>query len=116
MQYKHLQVRDDGDVVVVQILGTRVAGVMEIEELGQELYQLIDEGRHTKLVLDFSSVGYLSSAMFGKLLRLNGKVKACGGMLRLCGICPTILEVFHVCKLDTIFDIRHDEADALPRF
>jgi anti-anti-sigma regulatory factor len=47
---------------------------------------------------------------------LNGKVKACGGMLRLCGICPTVLDVFHVCKLDTIFDIRHDEADALPRF
>jgi len=116
VQYKHLRIRAEGDVAVVQILGTRIAGVLETEELGRELYQLLDEENQIKVVLDFSLVEYVSSAVFGKLIRLNAEVKARGGMMRICSIRPAVLEVFHTCMLDSIFDIRQDEADALPQF
>jgi anti-anti-sigma factor len=116
VQYKHLRIRAEGDVAVVQILGTRIAGVLETEELGHELYQLLDEENYTKIVLDLSLVEHTSSAIFGKLIHLNAKVKARGGRIWLCSIQPAVLEVIHTCKLDSIFDIRQDEADALPRF
>ena len=65
---------------------------------------------------DLSLVEHTSSAIFGKLIHLNAKVKARGGRIWLCSIQPAVLEVIHTCKLDSIFDIRQDEADALPRF
>ena len=115
MQYKYLPIRE-GDVAVVQIIPPHITGVLDTEELGRELYDLLDRQNQTKFVLDLSLVEFLSSAVFGKLIRLNAKMKARGGMLRLCGVQPPVLEVLRLCKLDSIFDIRQDEGDALPRF
>ena len=84
--------------------------------MGQELYRLVEEGKHRRLVLDFTDVDYLSSALIGKLISLNGKVRAHDGSVKLCSIRPEIFEIFRTCKLDRIFSINKDLADALPSF
>jgi anti-sigma B factor antagonist len=101
---------------VVRFRDRRISNLLEIEQVGQELYRLVDEGKHKRLVLDFSDVEYLSSALIGKLISLNAKVQARGGSVRLCSIRPEIFEVFHVCKLDRIFSINKDAGDASPSF
>ena len=63
---------------------------------------------------DFSDVDYLSSALIGKLISLNAHVQARGGSVKLCSIRPEIMDVFHACKLDRIFSINKDVADASP--
>lgn len=115
-EYQKLQIDNAGEVTVVHLRQRRIADLTEIEQFGRELYQLVEKENRTKMVLDFSAVEFLSSAAFGKLIVLNGKVKARDGALKLCNIRPQVLEIFHVCKLDSIFDIRQDEADALPTF
>jgi anti-sigma B factor antagonist len=67
-------------------------------------------------VLNFSSVGFMSSAALGKLITLDKKVKAKGGVLKLCNIKPEIYEVFAITRLDRLFDIKKDESEALAAF
>ncbi len=47
---------------------------------------------------------------------LDKKVKAHGGKLKLSNIRPEIYEVFAITKLNKLFDIKDDEADALASF
>ena len=113
---QRLETQHSGDVTAVRFRDPRITDSLEIEELGRELYQLAAEDGHGKLVLNFSEVEFLSSAVLGKLIRLNGKVKAGGGALKLCNVRPQIYEAFKICCLDKVFDIRPDEADALAAF
>jgi anti-sigma B factor antagonist len=114
--YQRLEISEGGGVTVVRFRDRSIADMLEIEEVGRELYRLVEERKQKRLVLDFSGVDYLSSALVGKLLSLNSKVQARGGSVKLCSIRREILEVFHACKLDRIFCINKDAADASPSF
>ncbi len=105
-----------GKVAVAQFRESHISNALQIEELGLELYRLIEEDSRKRLVLDFSQVKFFSSAAIGKLISANGKVKARNGTMKLCNISPEILDVLRTCKLDRVFDIRQDGADAMSSF
>ena len=67
-------------------------------------------------MLNFSSVEFLSSAALGKLITLDKKVKVHNSKLKLSNIRPEIYEVFAITKLNKLFDIYDNEADALTAF
>ena len=120
-QYQQITIEDIeldlmGNVTIVQFREPRITDLLEIEQLGRELYQLIEEPVHRKLVLDFSEVMFFSSAAIGKLISLSGKLRALSGILKLCNLRPEVLDVLRVCKLDTVFDIRQDRNDAMLSF
>jgi anti-sigma B factor antagonist len=114
--YQHLNVSDVGDVTVVRFLEHKIVEDVNIQELGQEMFRLVEVDGHARLLLDFSAVDFLSSAALGKLITLDKKMKAHGGVLKLSNIRPEIYEVFAITKLNRLFDIRKDEADALAAF
>lgn len=114
--YKRLDVNDVGDVTVVRFKDKKIVEDINIEELGRELFHLIEEDGRKKLLLNFSTVDFLSSSALGKLITLEKKVRAHGGVLKLSNIRPEIYEVFTITKLDRLFDIKDDEADALAVF
>jgi anti-sigma B factor antagonist len=103
-------------VTVVRFLDSRVTNPMEIEDLGQQLYHVLEVKNCLKLVLDFSPVEFLSSATIGKLMSLNRKVKQSKAALRLCNLRQEIRDVFRICNLDRMFEIREDQADAIASF
>ena len=86
-----------------------------IQEMGRELFTLVGDD-NTKLLLNFNNVEFLSSAALGKLITLNKKVKANSGQLKLSNIRPEIYEVFAITRLNKLFEIHDDEADALATF
>ena len=112
--YQRLEISEGGDVTAVRFRDRRIDTILAIEQVGEELYRLVEEGRHNRLVLDFSNVDYLSSALIGKLLSLNVKVEARDGNVKLCGIRPEVSDLFHACKLDRVFPISKDAAVASP--
>ena len=114
--YRRLDVNQVGDVTVVRFRDHKIVEDINIQQLGQELFQLVEADSRDKLLLNFSSVDFLSSAALGKLITLDKKMKAHGGTLKLSNIRPEIYEVFTITKLDRLFDIRDDEADALAAF
>jgi anti-anti-sigma factor len=113
---RRLQLTQVGDVTVVRFVDRKILDEANIQELGQELFQLIEDANHSNLLLNFSSVEFLSSAALGKLITLDKRVKAHGGKLKLSNIRPEIYEVFAITKLNKLFDIKDDEADALASF
>lgn len=113
---RRLEVNEVGEVTVVHFRDRKIIEDLGIQELGQELFDLVEVEDRKKLVLNFSSVDFLSSAALGKLITLDKKVKAQGGVLKLCNIRPEIYEVFAITRLNRIFDIKDDEADALAGF
>ena len=115
-EYQRLDVNEVGDVTVVRFRDQKIIEDINIQELGRELFELVEVEKREKLVLNFSSVDFLSSAALGKLITLEKKVKANAGVLKLSNIRPEIYEVFAITKLNRLFDIKDDEADALAAF
>ncbi|HBO46178.1 MAG TPA: anti-sigma factor antagonist [Planctomycetaceae bacterium] len=115
-EYRRLAVNDVGDVTVVRFRDQKILDDLNIQELGRELSRLVEVENRKKLLLNFSAVEFLSSAALGKLITLDKKVKAAAGALKLSNIQPEIYEVFAITKLNRLFDIKDDEADALAAF
>ena len=113
---QHLDIREIGDVTVVGFRDPRVTNPLEIEELGRQLYQVLEFKNCAKMVIDFSPVEFISSSTIGKLISLNRKVKLCKAGLRLCSMRPEVREIFHFCNLERVFDIRESQADAIASF
>jgi anti-anti-sigma factor len=115
-EYQRLDVNEVGDVTVIRFRDRKIIDDINIQELGQELFGLIEQEDRRKLLLNFSSVDFLSSAALGKLITLDKKVKAHEGVMKMSNIRPEIYEVFAITKLNRLFDIQNDEADALAAF
>jgi anti-sigma B factor antagonist len=114
--YQRLEVTDVGDVTVVRFRNRRITEDIDIQELGSEMFSLVENDKREKLLLNFSAVEFLGSAALGKLITLDRKVKSQGGVMKLSNIGPNIYEVFAITRLNRFFDIKDDEADALAAF
>jgi anti-sigma B factor antagonist len=114
--YRRIEVGEAGDVSVVRFIDRKILDEAAIGELGEELFALVEKEKRAALLLNFADVEFLSSAALGKLITLDKKVKAAGGKLKLCNIRPQIYEVFAITKLNNLFVIKEDEADALAAF
>ncbi|NDC54879.1 MAG: anti-sigma factor antagonist [Planctomycetia bacterium] len=105
-----------GDVTVVRFVDKKILDEASIQELGVELFGLVEQLNRRSILLNFANVEFLSSAALGKLITLDRKVKAAKGRLKMSNIRPEILEVFQITKLNKVFDIRKDEAEAIAAF
>lgn len=114
--HRRLEVSEVGDVTVVRFVDRKILDEANIQDLGQELFSLVEKDNRRKLLLNFNAVEFLSSAALGKLITLEKKVKSHGGKLKLSNIRPQIYEVFAITRLTKLFDIRDEEADALAAF
>jgi anti-sigma B factor antagonist len=114
--HRRLEVTEIGDVSVIRFVDRKILDEANIQKLGEELYQLVEAESRKKVLLNFSNVEFLSSAALGKLITLEKKTKNAGGQLKLTNIRPEIYEVFAITRLNKVFDIRDDEAQALEAF
>jgi anti-sigma B factor antagonist len=110
---KHFRVERHRDALVVHFLDRRMNADIAIASLGRELYAVADRPDCLKLVLNFSDVEFLSSAMLGKLIALKKKLTEKNGFFRLCEMSENIRLMFRLTCLDQILDIRETEADAI---
>ena len=114
--HRRIDVSKTGDVSVVKFLDRKILDEAAIQELGSELFGLVEIDNRKAILLDFDGVEFLSSAALGKLITFDRKLKTAKGRLKMCGISQGILEVFQVTKLNKVFDIRTDSAEALASF
>jgi stage II sporulation protein AA (anti-sigma F factor antagonist) len=110
---RRIKVSESGQVSVVTFVDSKIIDEAEIQEMGQELYDLVERDARKKVVLNFANVEFLSSAALGKLIGFDKRVKQHSAQLMLTNIRPEIYEVFAITKLTKLFDIKDDEADAL---
>jgi anti-sigma B factor antagonist len=79
----------------------------------QAVVQLV-EGGDRRLVLDLSGVTFLDSSGLGALVSI---LKALGtqGSLAVCGAQGSVLALFKLTRMDKVFAIHADRAEALAR-
>ncbi|MBN1853752.1 MAG: STAS domain-containing protein [Pirellulales bacterium] len=111
--YRRVQIAESGDVTVVKFVDRKILDEVNIQELGQELFKLVEQDNRQKVILNFSNVEFLSSAALGKLITFEKKVRKNSAILILTNIRPEIYEVFAITRLNKLFTIKNDEADAL---
>jgi anti-sigma B factor antagonist len=103
-------------VVVATFTSERILEDVDIQALEKTLLPLVDQDRKPLIILDFSNVKFLTSAVLGLLIRILKKVNEAGGGLRFCGINAKILEIFNITRLDKVFEILPTREKALLEF
>lgn len=115
--FRRLDVSEQADgVMVARMRDRKIIDDMQVEEIGRELFRLIEQLGVDRLLVSFGGVDYMCSSFIGKLITLDKKVKAHGRTLKLSNIRPEIYEVFAITKLNRLFDVQDSEAEALAAF
>ena len=86
-------------------------------ELEKALRSILDGGRHN-IVVDMSEISYISSAGL-KVLQAMAKAARGGvrpGDVRLVGLSPNLVDVFHTIGLDQFFKIYTEPVEAVGSF
>ncbi|MBC7815572.1 MAG: STAS domain-containing protein, partial [Planctomycetaceae bacterium] len=89
-QLNYLKLQEYGDVLVVGFTMRMLNDEENIEQLGQELFSLVEQYNWLKLVLDLSNVEYLTSSVIGKLITLHRKLHRSQGKLVLISPSPGV--------------------------
>jgi anti-sigma B factor antagonist len=110
---RRLDVNESASISVVRFKDQKIIDPEAIQELGQELFDLVDKDERRKIILNFANVEFLSSAALGKLITFEKKAKRVGADLILSNISPEIYQVFSITNLNKLFQIKDSEADAL---
>jgi len=108
--------RFEGDnVLIVYFQDVRIIDDSRISSLGQELGELINNTSNSRIILNFQNVGFMSSAMIGKLVLFGKKCKEAKVKLRLCTIGENVEEVFKLMRLNKVFDIDKNEETSIKK-
>jgi anti-anti-sigma factor len=99
----NVHIRNEGDITIVNFEDPRLLEAYKIEQIGTELYPLVDKLDRKKLVLDFSKVQFFASAAIGLLINLQKKSAAIDGTLVICGLRNELKKVFELLKLTKVF-------------
>jgi anti-sigma B factor antagonist len=114
---KYLKLKTvDGVAVVDFIESGLMFETTLIQDIGQELQSLVADHGYTRILLDFTHVQYMSSAMLGQLVKLAKEVQNVKGQLKLTGLGPILHDTFRISHFESMFAIYDDEAQALKAF
>lgn len=108
-----LEIMELGDTTIVRFTQPRIITESDIKPLGDVLLGLVDDPSCRKLVVSLAGVELMSSAMVGKLIALQRKIKAAGGRMLLCSATTALDRVFEVGGLRRVFDLRQDQTAAI---
>jgi anti-anti-sigma factor len=92
---------DCGDTQVVKPTGK----LFRPESL-DGLFEFVEMRSGMRVVLDFTDVEFLSSAVLGKLISIKKKVAAMQGKVAIRNVHPDLIQVFRITHLDQVFDIE----------
>ncbi len=112
-----LQSETTGDgVLVVSFTDAKILDEAKIAQIGKELMDFVAQADQGKMLVDFSGVSFMSSAMIGKLVLLHKRCKTAEINMKVCNISDNVMEVFKITRLHKVFDIQKDRAKALASF
>ncbi len=102
--------KDSTGALVVEVEGQLIVG--NRQEFKQKILDALEAGER-KFLVDFTQTGYIDSSGLGVLVSLSKKIRDEGGELRLAGLNEDLRTLFELTKLDTLFAISDNAADAL---
>lgn len=116
MSESALAVSEVGDVTVVSFQGNSILDVSTVQQIGRELYELVEAQGKLRIMLDFKEVRFLSSQALGVLLTLRRKADKAGAEVVVSQARPELARVFKITKIDDMFKFFDDNAQAMAYF
>ena len=117
--FQCIEIDSISNVSVVKLKDEKLMAPAQVETLGDELLSLV-EGQLTvdqaNVLINFENVRFFSSGAINKLIVLEKRVRACGGQIRLSNMRPEVRDLFSYTNLDSMFDIRGNQAEAILSF
>ena len=108
-----LEVKQTGEIQVLIFEGNLDTNTSTDAE--NTINGLIDNGAQ-KILVNFENLNFISSAGLRVLLATAKKLKGTGGDLKICGLNPTVQEVFDISGFSTILTVVSSEDGALGSF
>ena len=103
-------------VFVIKFKDQKVMDPARIETMGKELMSLVDGDDSEKMLINFDNVSFFSSAAINKLIVLEKRIRAQGGQIRLSNLRPEVRDLFSYTNLDSMFQIKDEQDEALASF
>lgn len=79
-------------------------------------FEKIIDKKTPRVVINFSKVTYVDSSGLATLVEILKGMRSYGGKMRLSNLSPKIKSLFEITKLEKLFDIIADEAEAISNF
>ena len=108
--YFDVNVQDD--VTITKFHNEQLTEEDNLEQLGQELFTLVEQFQHRKIIADLTPVRHVTSAVLGKFITLHRKLVRNDGTLILCNIHPDLESVLSTSRLLTYFQTAADVDEA----
>lgn len=108
-----LDVRTEGDILIVRVDVVSISAMSEVEHISQLLRQSVQEHHPRCLVVDFSGVRFFSSQMLGLLVDVWRRLRDSGGTVSISGINPQLTRVFRITNLDKLFSFYETTEQAI---
>lgn len=109
-----VNVRDAGDVIIVDLMGRLVAGVGD-DLLREVINELLAEG-WKKILLNLSEVSYIDSAGVGELLASHRTARQMGASLKATRLGQRVNRVLRLSQILPLLDVYDTEEEALQLF
>jgi anti-anti-sigma factor len=110
----------DGGVLVMTITESAVQGEEMAARLRERMLAAVHESGAGDAVVDFQHTRYISSAAFWPLLSVYRLLQERGGRLTVCGLSPTVGDIFYTTRLISrgggsaaLFGVAPDAASAV---
>ena len=123
--FECIEIDSVSNVSVVKLKDEKVMVPARIETLGVELLSLVantpadddeESSESVNVIINFENVRFFSSGAINKLIVLEKRVRARGGQIRLSNMQPEVRDLFSYTNLDSMFDIRSGQAEAIQSF
>ncbi len=106
--------RQMDSITIVELSGRITLGE-ESTALRETVSELIGKG-NKKILLNLAEVTYIDSSGIGALVSAFNITRDQGGELKLVNVTHKVHDLLRMTKLDTLFDIKGDEATAIAAF
>ncbi|MDA0587681.1 MAG: STAS domain-containing protein [Planctomycetota bacterium] len=110
---RYFEAAEQDGLVVVTFSVSHINDEENIEELGHEVFALVDQFGFRKVALSMANVEYITSSVVGKIITLHRKLHWLDGQLVVCDLTPGVHEILSASRLLTYFSVAETTADAL---
>jgi anti-sigma B factor antagonist len=112
----YLSGRIEGDILIVEFHVAAVLDRLAVDSVSTEWVNQLEASGLKKLIIDFSSLEFLSSALLGKLVELRTACLSSGVSLKLCCLTKEFEHVLSLTRLRSQFKTYHSLRSAVERF
>ena len=110
---RYFDIDEHDDVVVATFGMSQINDEANIEELGHELFALVDQFECRKVVLNMSGVDYITSSVVGKIITMHRKLHRLDGSLVVAELTHGVNEVLSASRLLNYFVITDSQSEAI---